>query len=85
MALDGSHSSRSENSSIINMPRKIVGIDAKNSPVTATSMSAAEYFFTAASTPMGTPSVHATAMAKNASFSVVGNLGSRMSYTGRPN
>ena len=81
--LEGSHSSRSENRSSIRMPRKNVGIEAKNSPVTVVIISTAEYFFTAAVTPMGTPSRHATSIEKNASFSVVGNLGRRISNTGR--
>ena len=80
----GNHPSFSANNSIINIPRKKVGMEAKNRAVTVVSVSITEYFLTAAIIPIGMPSRAATTIEKNASFSVVGNFGSRISNTGRP-
>ena len=63
-------------------PNQKFGTDAKNSDSTVKKLSPMERGFSEESSPNGMPMAAATATAKMATVSVVGNLGSRISNTG---
>ena len=82
--LDGKMPSRREKKSIMIIPRKYVGIEAKKSARTVIRISAAEYLFSADRIPISTPRTEAIRIEKKARHSVVGNFGKSTSKTGLP-
>lgn len=80
--LDGSQCRMPENSRISRMPDQKMGIDTPTSAMSMLTLSAALFFFTAASTPKATPTIDATMMAQIASSAVAGKRAAISAVTG---
>ena len=64
------------------MPDQKMGIDTPTSAMSMLTLSAALFFFTAASTPKATPTIYATMMAQMASSAVAGKRAAISAVTG---